>query len=227
MKKQLFGILLALALCLGLLSVTALAADGHTHSYDANGFCTVDKCGAYEPAMLTTIRGSDPDAAVHYLARLLEGGDLLSPIRRMLVTASEDIGLAYPQAIAIVKACCDAALQLGLPEARIPLAEAVIFLATCPKSNSAICAIDDALADLRRGKSGDIPAHLKDTHYSGAKKMGRGLTYQYPHMHPNHYVAQQYLPEELKNRHYYQYGPNKVEQACRRYWDEVKGGGDK
>ena len=176
-------------------------------------------------ALQKSIRGSDPDAAVHYLARLLEGGDLLSPIRRMLVTACEDIGLAYPQAISVVKSCCDAALQLGLPEARIPLAEAVIFLATCPKSNSAICAIDDALSDIRRGKSGDIPAYLKDTHYGGAKKMGRGLTYQYPHSHPNHYVPQQYLPDALRSKRYYEYGPNKVEQACKHYWDQVKGGG--
>ena len=186
--------------------------------YDRDGDDHYDIVSAYQKSM----RGSDPDAAVHYLARLLEGGDLLSPIRRMLVTASEDIGLAYPQAIAIVKACCDAALQLGLPEARIPLSEAVIFLATAPKSNSAICAIDAALGDLRHGKGGEIPAHLQDSHYTGAKKMGRGLTYQYPHQHPNHYVAQQYLPDALQGRQYYHYGPNKVEQACKRYWDEVK-----
>lgn len=186
--------------------------------YDRDGDSHYDILSAFQKS----IRGSDPDAAVHYLARLLEGGDLLSPIRRMLVTASEDIGLAYPQAIAIVKACCDAALQLGLPEARIPLSEAVIFLATAPKSNSAICAIDAALGDLRHGKGGEIPAHLQDSHYTGAKKMGRGLTYQYPHQHLNHYVAQQYLPDALQGRQYYHYGPNKVEQACKRYWDEVK-----
>lgn len=186
--------------------------------YDRDGDSHYDILSAFQKS----IRGSDPDAAVHYLARLLEGGDLLSPIRRMLVTASEDIGLAYPQAIAIVKACCDAALQLGLPEARIPLSEAVIFLATAPKSNSAICAIDAALGDLRHGKGGEIPAHLQDSHYTGAKKMGRGLTYQYPHQHANHYVAQQYLPDALQGRQYYHYGPNKVEQACKRYWDEVK-----
>ena len=186
--------------------------------YDRDGDSHYDILSAFQKS----IRGSDPDAAVHYLARLLEGGDLLSPIRRMLVTACEDIGLAYPQAIAIVKACCDAALQLGLPEARIPLSEAVIFLATAPKSNSAICAIDAALGDLRHGKGGEIPAHLQDSHYTGAKKMGRGLTYQYPHQHPNHYVAQQYLPDALQGRQYYHYGPNKVEQACKRYWDEVK-----
>ena len=191
--------------------------------YDRDGDSHYDLLSAFQKS----IRGSDPDAAVHYLARLLEGGDLLSPIRRLLVIACEDIGLAYPQAITVVKSCCDAALQLGLPEARIPLAEAVIFLATCPKSNSAICAIDDALKDVRQGKHGDIPAHLKDTHYGGAKKMGRGLTYQYPHSYPQHYVAQQYLPDSLRNKQYYQFGENKVEQACRRYWDEVKGAGDK
>ena len=191
--------------------------------YDRDGDSHYDILSAFQKS----IRGSDPDAAVHYLARLLEGGDLASPCRRMLVTASEDIGLAYPQAIAITKACVDAAFQLGLPEARIPLAEAVIFLATCPKSNSAINAIDAAMADLKKGKSGDIPAHLKDAHYGGAAKMGRGLTYQYPHLFPNHYTPQQYLPDELKDTHYYEYGPNKTEQAAKRYWDEVKGSAQK
>ena len=174
-------------------------------------------------ALQKSIRGSDPDAAVHYLARLLEGGDMLSPIRRMLVIAAEDVGLAYPQAMPVVKACCDAALQLGLPEARIPLAEAAIFLATAPKSNSAICAIDAAMQDLRSGKGGEVPPHLQDAHYAGAGKMGRGLTYQYPHAYPNHYVAQQYLPDALRGRRYYEFGKNKVEQACQRYWEEVKG----
>lgn len=188
--------------------------------YDRDGDSHYDLLSAFQKS----IRGSDPDAAVHYLARLLEGGDLASPCRRMLVTASEDIGLAYPQAIAIVKACVDAAFQLGLPEAQIPLAEAVIFLATCPKSNSAVSAIEAAMADLKQGKSGDIPAHLKDAHYGGAAKMGRGLTYQYAHLYPNHYVRQQYLPDELQGVQYYVYGPNKTEQAARRYWDEVKRG---
>lgn len=186
--------------------------------YDRDGDSHYDILSAFQKS----IRGSDPDAAIHYLARLLEGGDLASPCRRMLVTASEDIGLAYPQAICIVKACVDSAFQLGLPEARIPLAQAVLFLATCPKSNSAICAIDAAMADLKKGKSGDIPQHLKDCHYSGAAKLGRGLTYQYPHNYPNHYYAQQYLPDELTDVHYYEFGPNKVEQASKRYWDEIK-----
>ena len=187
--------------------------------YDKDGDSHYDVLSAFQKS----IRGSDPDAGVHYLARLLEGGDIQSACRRLLVIAAEDIGLAYPTAISVVKSCVDAALQLGLPEARIPLAEAVIFLATCPKSNSAINAIDAAAKDLRGGKSGDIPAHLKDTHYSGSKKLGRGLTYQYPHMYENHWVAQQYLPDNLKDSHYYEYGPNKTEQAAKAYWDRVKG----
>ena len=173
-------------------------------------------------ALHKSIRGSDPDAALHYLARLLEAGDMISAARRMLVIASEDIGLAYPQCAAIVKACVDSAFQLGLPEARIPLAEAIILMATAPKSNSAINGIDAAIADIRAGRAGDIPAHLKDAHYGGAKKLGRGLTYQYPHMYPNHWVQQEYLPEELRGAQYYEYGPNKTEQAAKAYWDRVK-----
>lgn len=186
--------------------------------YDRDGDSHYDILSAFQKS----IRGSDPDAAVHYLARLLAGGDLASASRRLLVTASEDIGLAYPQAIAVVKACVDAAFQLGLPEARIPLAEAVIFLATCPKSNSAICAIDDAMADLKRGKTGDIPAHLKDTHYGGAAKLGRGLSYVYPHGYPGDYYPQQYLPDAIKDVQYYHYGNNKMEQASKHYWDAIK-----
>ena len=187
--------------------------------FDRDGDSHYDVLSAFQKS----IRGSDPDAGIHYLARLLEGGDMTSACRRLLVIAAEDVGLAYPTAISVVKGCVDAALQLGLPEARIPLAEAVFFLATCPKSNSAICAIDEAMSDLRKGKGGEIPAHLKDTHYGGAKKMGRGLTYQYPHTFEHHYVAQQYLPEELKDRVYYQYGKNKIEQAAKAYWDGIKG----
>ena len=158
--------------------------------YDRDGDSHYDILSAFQKS----IRGSDPNAAVHYLARLLEGGDLASPTRRLLVIAAEDVGLAYPQAIAVVKACVDAAFQLGLPEARIPLAEAAIFLATCPKSNSGICAIDAAMKDLKHGKSGEIPAHLKDCHYGGAAKLGRGLTYQYAHDFPNHYVSSSIYP---------------------------------
>lgn len=173
-------------------------------------------------ALQKSIRGSDPDAGLHYLARLLEAGDLLSPCRRLLVIAAEDVGLAYPQAIVITKSCVDSALQLGLPEARIPLAEAVCMLATAPKSNSAIKGIDAALRDIRKGNSGEIPAHLRDTHYAGAEKLGRGLTYQYPHEFPNHWIRQQYLPDELRGAHYYEFGENKTEQSAKKYWDRVK-----
>ncbi len=173
-------------------------------------------------ALQKSVRGSDPDGALHYLARLVSAGDLQSICRRILVMAAEDIGLAYPNAITITKACVDAALQLGFPEARIPLAEAVIMLATAPKSNSAICAIDAALSDIESGKMGDIPAHLKDAHYSGAKKLGHGISYKYPHSYPNHYVKQQYLPDTLKNKKYYTYGDNKLEQQTKAYWDSIK-----
>lgn len=174
-------------------------------------------------AFQKSIRGSDPDAAVHYLARLLEGGDLVSPCRRLLVIASEDIGLAYPMAAAIVKSCVDSANQLGLPEAMLPLSEATILLATAPKSNASAVAIWDAMADLKKGDVGEIPEHLKDSHYGGAAKLGRGLTYQYPHGFPNHWVEQQYLPDKLLGKKYYEYGSNKTEQAARAYWDAVKG----
>lgn len=195
------------------------AAQRSNMRYDRDGDQHYDILSAFQKS----VRGSDPDAAVHYLARLLEAGDLISAGRRLLVMAAEDIGLAYPQAIAIVKACVDAAFQLGLPEARIPLAEATILLATAPKSNSGINAIDAALSDIRQGKSGDVPAYLKDGHYGGAKKLGRALTYQYPHIYPNHWVEQQYLPDTLKEARYYEFGPNKTEQRAKAYWDEVKG----
>ena len=174
-------------------------------------------------ALQKSIRGSDPDAAVHYLARLLEAGDLISAARRLLVIAAEDVGLAYPQAMSIVKACVDSAFQLGLPEARIPLAEAVLLMATAPKSNSANAAIDAALMDVRQGKTGDIPSHLKDAHYGGAAKLGRGKTYVYPHDYPFHWAPQQYLPDALRDAHYYAYGDNKTEQTAKSYWERVKG----
>lgn len=185
--------------------------------YDRDGDGHYDVLSAFHKS----IRGSDPDAAVHYLARLLEGGDMISAARRLLVIAAEDIGLAYPQAMPIVKACVDAAFQLGMPEARIPLAEAALVLATAPKSNSACAAIEAAMADLS-GEVGDIPMGLRDAHYSGAAKLGRGLTYQFPHDYPNHWVKQQYLPDALKNRRYYEYGPNKNEQAAKMYWQKIK-----
>ena len=172
-------------------------------------------------ALQKSIRGSDPDAACHYLARLLEAGDLITAIRRILCSASEDIGLAYPQAVPIVKACVDSALQLGLPEARLPLAQAAILLATAPKSNTACMAIDAAMADVKAGLAGDIPRELQNVHADSAG-MEREQGYLYPHNFPGHWVRQQYLPNELKDRKYYQYGDNKTEQAARRYWEEIK-----
>ena len=186
--------------------------------YDRDGDSHYDILSAFQKS----IRGSDPDAGIHYLARLISAGDLQSICRRLLVMAAEDIGLAYPQAISIVKACVDSALQLGLPEAQIPLAEAVILLATAPKSNSAVSAIGEALEDLSKMDTGEIPEHLKDSHYSGAQTMGHGVDYQYAHNYKNHYVKQQYLPDNIKDKQYYKYGPNKVEQAAKAYWDQIK-----
>ena len=170
---------------------------------------------------MKSLRGSDPDAALHYLARVLETGDLPGACRRILCSASEDIGLAWPQAVPVVKACVDSALQLGLPEARLPLAEACIFLATCPKSNTACLAIDAALSDVRAGKIGNIPRELQNVHADGTG-FEREQGYKYPHDYPNRWVSQQYLPDELKNAHYYQYGDNKTEQAARAYWEKIK-----
>ena len=172
-------------------------------------------------ALMKSIRGSDPDAAIHYLARFLEAGDLPSCCRRLLCSAAEDIGLAYPMAIPIVKACVDSALQLGMPEARLPLADAVIFLATCPKSNSGCMAIDAALADVRAGKVGAFPRELQNVHADSAGQE-REQGYLYPHSYPNHWVRQQYLPDNLVGTEYYRYGDNKIEQAARRYWEEIK-----
>ena len=173
-------------------------------------------------ALMKSLRGSDPDAALHYLARLLEVGDLIGACRRILCSASEDIGLAYPQAVPIVKACVDSALQLGLPEARLPLAEACIFLATLPKSNTACLAIDAALADVRAGRVGAIPRELQNVHADGAG-FEREQGYLYPHDFPRRWVKQQYLPDELRDRRYYEYGDNRTEQAAKRYWEEIKG----
>ena len=160
-----------------------------------------------------SIRGSDPDAAVFYLAKLLEGGDLISACRRLQVIASEDIGLAYPMAAVIVKACVDSARELGLPEARIPLANAAVMLATAPKSNTAYNAINRASADIAAGNGQNVPVHLRSPQFTG---------YKYPHDYPNDWVAQQYLPDELKNAHYYEFGNNKTEQAAKLYWDKIK-----
>ncbi len=186
--------------------------------HDRDGDSHYDVLSAFQKS----VRGSDVDAALHYMSRLVAAGDLQSICRRILVMAAEDIGLAYPNAIVITKACVDAALQLGFPEARIPLAEAVIMLSTAPKSNSAICAVDAALYDIQSGLMGDIPPHLKDAHYKGAKELGHGNNYRYPHGYPNHYVKQQYMPDSLIGRKYYDYGDNKLEQQTKAYWDSIK-----
>ena len=172
-------------------------------------------------ALMKSLRGSDPDAAMHYLARLLEAGDLIGACRRILCSASEDIGMAWPQAVPIVKACVDSALQLGLPEARLPLAEACLVLATAPKSNSAVMAIDAALADVRAGRTGSIPRELQNVHADGAG-FEREQGYKYPHNYEGHWVRQQYLPDELNDARYYEYGDNKTEQAARAYWERIK-----
>ncbi len=172
-------------------------------------------------ALQKSIRGSDPDAAIHYLARLVEAGDLISPCRRLQVIAAEDIGLAYPMAIPIVKACVDSAMSLGYPEAAIPLADAVILLATAPKSNSGVSALEAALNDVRSGKTGLIPRHLQNRH-ADSSGMEREQGYLYPHDFPGHYVRQQYLPDEIRDRTYYAYGDNKTEQAAARYWQSIR-----
>ena len=172
-------------------------------------------------ALHKSIRGSDPDAACHYLARLLEAGQMPSACRRLMCVAAEDVGLAYPQILPIVNACVDMALKLGMPEARLPLADAAVLMATSPKSNSAYLAIDAALDDVRKGKSGDFPRHLQNVH-ADTYTMEREQGYLYPHNYPTHWVKQQYLPDELVGAHYYEYGPNKLEQAAKQYWDSIK-----
>ena len=186
--------------------------------YDRDGDAHYDILSALQKS----IRGSDPDAAVHYLARLLEAGDLLSACRRLMVIAAEDIGLAYPQAIPIVKACVDSATAVGMPEAALPLADAAILLATAPKSNSGHDAIQAALADIRMGHTGAVPRHLQNVHADGYG-FEREQGYLYPHDFPNHWTPQQYLPDELAGRVYYEYGENKTEQAARAYWEKIKG----
>ena len=169
-----------------------------------------------------SLRGSDVDASIHYLARLIKAEDMQGITRRLLCVASEDVGLAVPQAITITEACVSSAMQLGFPEARIPLAQATIYLAQCPKSNSVIKAIDLALHDLDNIDTGDIPLHLKDAHYSGAKNLGRGIEYKYPHDYPNNYIDQQYLPDSIKDKRYYIPGKNKNETAYSNYWENIK-----
>lgn len=172
-------------------------------------------------ALQKSIRGSDPDAAVHYLGRLLEAGQLPSACRRLMVISAEDIGLAYPQILPIVKSCVDMALMLGMPEARIPLADAAVLMATSPKSNSAYMAINSAISDIHKGKGGDFPRHLQNVH-ADSYTMEREQGYLYPHDYPNHWVRQQYLPDELVGKTYYEYGPNKLEQAAKQYWEKIK-----
>ena len=186
--------------------------------YDKDGDEHYDIVSAYQKSM----RGSDPDAALHYLARLLEAGDLPSACRRLMVCACEDVGLAYPQIIPIVKAAVDAANMLGLPEARIPLADAVILVSTSPKSNSGEAAIDAALADVRAGRTGPVPRQLQNKHYDGADALVKGQNYKYAQEYKNHWVAQQYLPDAIKDARYYTYGDNRTEQAAKAYWDRIK-----
>ncbi|MBQ6387247.1 MAG: replication-associated recombination protein A [Ruminococcus sp.] len=186
--------------------------------YDRDGDEHYDIVSAYQKSM----RGSDADAALHYLGRLLEAGDLPSACRRLMVCACEDVGLAYPQAIPIVKACVDIAQAVGLPEARIPLADAVILVCNAPKSNSGCVAVEKALRDIRRGNVGPIPRQLQNMHYDGEDNRNKGQHYLYPHSFPHHYTPQQYLPDALRDMHYYEYGDNKNEQAFKAYWEKVK-----
>lgn len=172
-------------------------------------------------ALQKSIRGSDPDASIHYLARLIKGGNMDSVIRRIGVIAAEDIGLAHPNALQVVNSGIDLALKIGMPEARIILSELVIYLATLPKSNSAYMAIDDALRDLERNNSGDVPKHLKDAHYSGASNLGVG-GYLYPHNYPNSYINQEYMPENMRGKEYYKPKDNKYESSIKAYWNNVK-----
>ena len=187
-------------------------------NYDRGG----DEGYSILSAFHKSLRGSDIDASIHYLARLIKAGDIQNITRRLLCVASEDVGLAVPQAITITQACVKSALQLGFPEARIPLAQATIYLAQCPKSDSVISAIDKALCDLDNIDTGDIPIHLKDAHYAGAKNLGRGVDYKYPHSFPNNYVKQQYLPDAIKDKKYYIAGNNKNEKLFENYWENIK-----
>ena len=191
----------------------------NTFRYDKKGDENYDVMSAFQKSM----RGSDPNAALHYLARLLEAGDLPSATRRLMVCACEDVGLAYPMIIPIVKAAVDAAMQVGLPEARIPLADAVVLVCTAPKSNSAYKGINAAMEDVQNGNYGRIPRTLQNKHFDGEDNPNKGQFYKYPHDYKNHYVSQQYLPDDIKSRKYYVFGDNKIEQAAKAYWDLVKG----
>lgn len=187
-------------------------------NYDNKGDDSYSVLSAFHKSL----RGSDENAALHYLARLIKSQDMQSIIRRLLCVASEDVGLAVPQAITITNECVDSALKLGFPEARLPLAQATVYLARCPKSNSVAEAIDSALYDLDNIETGEIPNHLKDAHYASAKKLGRGVEYKYPHNYQNNYVKQQYLPDAIKDKKYYKAGNNKNEMAYEQYWNNLK-----
>lgn len=204
-------------------SVRTFLPDVMMSGFDKSGDGHYDLLSAYQKS----IRGSDPDAAVFYLAKILSGGDLLSACRRIQVIASEDIGLAYPMAAAITHACVESALKLGLPEASIPLANATVMLATAPKSNSAYLAYDAAAADVASGKGAVPPRTLQNVHLDGENVAQKGQNYKYPHDFKNHYVGQQYLPDDLKNKKYYEFGENKTEQAAKAYWELIKNGGNK
>ncbi|GHU81661.1 ATPase AAA [Clostridia bacterium] len=186
--------------------------------YDKGGDEHYDSISAFQKSM----RGSDPNAALHYLARILTAGDLPSACRRLMVCACEDVGLAYPQLLPIVKSCVDIALQVGMPEARIPLADAVVMVCNAPKSNSAYNAINSAMSDIEQGKAGSIPRSLQNKHFDGEDNTNKGQFYVYPHDYTNHWAAQQYLPDELKDTVYYEFGDNKNEQAYKDYWEKVK-----
>ena len=173
-------------------------------------------------ALMKSLRGSDPDASVFYLAKMLEAGDLIAACRRLLCSASEDVGMAYPQIIPIVKAAVDSALQLGMPEARLPLSNAAILIATAPKSNSGVIAIDTAISDIHQGKGINVPRQLQNTHYDGEDSKVKGQNYLYPHNYSHHWVKQQYLPDDIKEAKYYVYGDNKYENSLKEYWDKIK-----
>lgn len=193
-------------------------AEKNVLNHDKSGDSHYDLLSAFQKSM----RGSDPNAAIHYLSRLLESGDLISASRRLMICVCEDVGLAYPQAIPIVKSCVDIAFQVGLPEARIPLADAVILVCNSPKSNSTYLAINSATEDIKAGKSGNIPRHLQNKHFDGEDNQNKGQFYKYPHDYKNSYVKQTYLPNILENKIYYNFGKNKNEQLFKEYWDKIK-----
>ena len=186
--------------------------------YDRDGDAHYDVISAYQKSM----RGSDVNAALFYLARLVESGDLISACRRLVVCACEDVGLAYPQIIPIVKSCVDIAMQVGFPEARIPLADAVIMVCLAPKSNSGESAISAAQADVRAGLGQVVPRQLQNKHFDGEERAQKGQNYLYPHSYPNHWIPQQYLPDDIRDKVYYEFGENKTEQAYKAYWDKIK-----